>query len=149
MKLVMVMRDKETLAKKLHEMSESSFKTGSPWSEKQFLSFFDTQHHYFFLVKDQEKILGFILLFVMFEDAEIELIGVDESFKRQGIGKKLLKQSIDFLISEGVSSLFIEVRESNQEAQGFYAKEGFEKIDRRKRYYRNPEEDALIWQLKL
>jgi ribosomal protein S18 acetylase RimI-like enzyme len=45
--------------------------------------------------------------------------------------------------------VFLEVRESNQAARAFYARLGFEQSGRRKLYYANPPEDAVLYRLTL
>jgi len=45
--------------------------------------------------------------------------------------------------------VFLEVRESNQPARAFYLRQGFEESGRRKFYYANPQEDAILYRLAL
>ena len=45
--------------------------------------------------------------------------------------------------------MFLEVRESNQSAIAFYAKHGFNKMGRRASYYHDPEEAAIVMEIKL
>ena len=51
--------------------------------------------------------------------------------------------------ARGVEAVYLEVRESNAAAQRMYAHRGFSRVGRRRRYYRRPEEDALILRLVL
>lgn len=137
------------LATSFYEISQTCFIQGSPWSKEQFMSFFESTHHYHIVVKKEEKIVGFLLLSSCFEEGEIELIGVSKSYQRRGIGKLLLNKSFLLLKDKEVAHLLLEVRQSNQQAQSFYQGLGFKEISRRKNYYRNPQEDALIWRLDL
>lgn len=139
----------QQVAKELFEISQQAFSDGSPWNVKQFEDFFISNYHHVFLEKEQNQVIGFVLLSALFEEAEIELIGVRKENQGSGIGKKLMNQVKDFVAAHGVESVFIEVRESNHSAQHFYLSQGFEEIGRRKKYYQKPQEDGLIWQLKL
>lgn len=141
--------EKEMLATSFFDISEGCFKQGSPWSKKQYHSFFDQSHHHYLVKKHHDTIIGFLLLSVCFEDAEIELIGVSNEHQRDGVGHSLLKEGLALLRDKNVTGLLLEVRESNKKAQFFYDKMGFKEIGRRKKYYHKPQEDALIWHLDL
>ena len=91
------------------------------------------------------RFLGYALLRVL-DDAELLQIGVDEACRRQGIGRKLMQEVLR--LSEG-KNLFLEVREGNQAARRLYAGCGFSEIGRRKRYYADPQEDAILMELPL
>ena len=71
--------------------------------------------------------------------------------KRQGIGNELLKKVENISNKFGIKEIFLEVRESNQEAINFYKKNGFIEVGIRKNYYKLYEgrEDALIFSKKL
>lgn len=141
--------NKEELAKRLYEISLVCFETGSPWKKEQFFSFLTQPFHHYVTVTEEDNIIGFLLLTHLFEEAEIELIGVSPDYQRTGMGSKLLEKAKVLLANTEAESIFIEVRKSNQKAQQFYQKEGFTMIGERKQYYHHPKEDALIWQLRL
>lgn len=141
--------EKEMLATSFFDISEGCFSQGSPWTKKQFYSFFDQSHHCYVLSKHGETISGFLLLSICFEEAEIELIGVSTEHQREGFGHSLLKEGLELLKEKKVERLLLEVRESNKSAQLFYEKMGFRELGRRKNYYHKPQEDALIWHLDL
>ena len=82
-------------------------------------------------------------------DAELYNIAVSPSCKRQGIGTKLLATLIERLESFGVRSLWLEVRESNSEAIGFYRSHGFCSELTRPKFYSNPTENAVIMRLQI
>ena len=72
-------------------------------------------------------------------------------FRRRGIAEALVNELVARLKSRESRSLTLEVRASNLSAITLYEKLGFSQIGRRKNYYRNPREDALIlrkeWEL--
>ena len=65
-------------------------------------------------------------------------------YRRQGIGYELVNRMLEEMILRGVSSVLLEVRESNLPAQNCYARAGFVPVGRRKNYYELPKEDALL-----
>ncbi len=79
----------------------------------------------------------------------INNIAVHPKVRRQGIAESLLHSSLNFGRSKDVYSAILEVRESNSAAIAFYLKHGFQEVSRKKHYYRNPPEDALILQCTL
>ena len=65
-------------------------------------------------------------------------------FRRRGVGRGLLSALVAQARCLGAERILLEVRDSNQTAIRFYGSEGFQLLGRRRGYYRNPDEDALI-----
>ena len=80
---------------------------------------------------------------------ELYNIGVDPRFRRKKIGNALLEEFIDFCASENMKSVFLEVRESNETAIKFYLKNDFTILGKRKDFYSNPTEDAILMGCKI
>jgi ribosomal-protein-alanine N-acetyltransferase len=76
-------------------------------------------------------------------EREILNLAVAQRFRRSGAATLLLQHEL-----KHAANLFLEVRESNQAARNLYKKLGFQEIDKRKAYYRNPPESAIVMQLK-
>jgi ribosomal-protein-alanine N-acetyltransferase len=76
-------------------------------------------------------------------EREILNLAVATRFRRSGAATLLLQQEL-----KQPASLFLEVRESNQAARNLYKKLGFQEIDKRRAYYRNPPESAIVMQRK-
>ena len=93
--------------------------------------------------EDGTEVSGYALLRVL-QDAEVIMIAVKSSMRRQGTGRKLAKRLIELAEADGAESIFLEVRESNIPAIGMYEELGFTVFGRRKGYYNSPREDALI-----
>ena len=74
--------------------------------------------------------------------ALINNIAVLPDFRRRGIAQELINAALS--VCEDCSSLTLEVRESNEPAISLYKKLDFSQVGRRKRFYENPTEDALI-----
>jgi ribosomal-protein-alanine N-acetyltransferase len=100
------------------------------------------------LVLEEETVLqGFIVGRSVGEEWEIENIAVAGAARRRGLGTHLLEEFIGLARGRGAQSVFLEVRESNLAARRLYEKGAFLETGRRKRYYREPEEDAIVYRL--
>ena len=76
-------------------------------------------------------------------------LGVLPDARQKGIGRALTTALLQHCRDQGVRQVFLEVRAGNEAALALYRDLGFKIIDRRRRYYRNPEEDAAIMRLWL
>jgi ribosomal-protein-alanine N-acetyltransferase len=77
-------------------------------------------------------------------EAEILNLAVGALWRRRGIGRRLMQTAVEGAISRGVRRVFLEVRESNGGARAFYSGLGFAQQGRRRKYYQDPVEDALL-----
>ncbi len=94
-------------------------------------------------------LLGFSVFYRLGEEAELWNIAVAPRFRRQGVAKLLLRDACRRLSDDGVRRIFLEVRGSNTPAMELYHSLGFTLLARRKDYYYNPREDALVLVSKL
>jgi ribosomal-protein-alanine N-acetyltransferase len=94
-------------------------------------------------------ISGFAIVGIVAPEAELESIAVAPEAQRSGIGVALVAELVLELRHRGVATLDLEVRESNQAAAAFYQCTGFREIGRRRGYFSNPVEDALLLRLEL
>jgi ribosomal-protein-alanine N-acetyltransferase len=106
------------------------------------------------LVAEQEganpgQILGFAAFHRVNEEAELWNLAVFPQYRRQGIGKALFQEACRHLFDAGATRIFLEVRASNEPALGLYQAVRFKHLSRRKDYYQNPREDALVLALDL
>lgn len=90
------------------------------------------------------KLIGYLILLDSIDVYEIVKIAIAHRYRGRAIGAKLIEEGI----SRIKVNLMLEVRESNGSAIKLYEKVGFEKIGRRKGYYQDTKEDALILELK-
>ncbi len=93
------------------------------------------------------KVVGMIVVWLIVDEAHVATIAAHPDFRRQGIAKSLLAYALLHLIEEGARSSFLEVRESNRAAQEMYRKFGYEETGRRRRYYSDNDEDAILMNL--
>lgn len=102
------------------------------------------------VVYQSDKVVGYCLYQVVFEQAEILRIGTHPDYQRQGIASNLFSKLNEKLQELEVESLLLEVRADNLPAIALYERQGFETIHQRKGYYKTahqPAVDALIMQL--
>ena len=98
---------------------------------------------------DNNKVVGYCLYQVVFEQAEILRIGTHPDYQRRGIASQIFAQLNEELISNHVESLLLEVRADNAPAIALYEQQRFAVIHTRKDYYQvlhQPAIDALIMQ---
>jgi len=122
---------------------EQSAATAAHWTREQYLARVDSG---IVLIAEEGvgKISGFVCARIIAGDCELENIVVDENFRRRGIGAALLRELLGNSERSG-SAVWLEVRESNKAARRLYEKQGFRESGRRRRYYKNPEEDAILY----
>jgi ribosomal-protein-alanine N-acetyltransferase len=94
-------------------------------------------------------VVGFLIGRVAADEIEILNMAVSPAYRRNGIASKLLGFALEFSRTAGCSRAYLEVRASNPWAIGLYARHGFTECGRRRRYYRDPDDDALILSLRV
>ena len=95
------------------------------------------------------RLLGFLVARQISPEWELENIVVAPSARRNGIGRQLLKTLLDAARQTNSQAMLLEVRESNAAARSFYEKAGFRPSGRRKGYYQDPVEDAILYSCDL
>jgi [ribosomal protein S18]-alanine N-acetyltransferase len=94
-------------------------------------------------------LFGLLSGWVVVDELEIDTLVVASSARRQGIGQALLTAGLQQAWLRGAKNTFLEVRESNIAALNLYEIFGFSPIGRRRCYYHDPSEDALVLRLDL
>lgn len=97
------------------------------------------------VAEDSGKLVGFITVGMAADEFEIMNLEVSEAFRRRGIASKLLDVALEFSRISGSRKAYLEVRASNAAAIAFYARRGFIECGRRRGYYQDPAEDALLF----
>lgn len=90
------------------------------------------------------RVLGFVAARHAAGELHINNIGVRAESRRQGAGKVLLGAALSAGRRMGARTSVLEVRAGNEAAQELYRRFKFAVVGRRKNYYREPPEDALI-----
>jgi ribosomal-protein-alanine N-acetyltransferase len=91
-------------------------------------------------------ILGYAVLMLAVDEAELLDIAVDSKRQRQGLGRKLLDEMMALARRHDMRRMVLEVRASNAAAIGLYRSAGFTDIGLRREYYaaENGREDAIL-----
>lgn len=99
--------------------------------------------HYFVLVHEDE-IIGYVGIWIVFDDAQITNIAVAPRYRGKGIGEKLFGFALTYAFQRGAQKLSLEVRPSNHVAKKMYKKFGLQEGGIRKNYYPDNGEDAIV-----
>ena len=102
-----------------------------------------------FVAECEGEVLGFIVGREIAGEWELENVAVAIKAKRQGIGTALVERLLRTAVKARGCRMFLEVRASNTEACSVYEKLGFTRSGRRKGYYTDSAEDALLFEKKL
>lgn len=125
---------------------ERSAPGAAHWSAEQYRDLFASAPRVA-LILEQEEIVGFLIGRGIGPEWEIENVAVLGSLRRRGVGSRLVAEFVSLARESGASSIHLEVRESNLAARRLYEKLGFVESGRRKGYYQDPEEDAVLCSL--
>lgn len=122
----------------------------TPWSRRLFVETLAYPLSRNFVLKtSSKKTVGYTNFYVVQHEAHMLNIAIDPGYRKKGLAAKLLKYAIGSLNGRGAREFFLEVREGNGPAIALYRKFGFEFIGRRKKYYPETNEDALVMRLHL
>lgn len=116
------------------------------WSEQGFEDTLNSPYVISLVAIDEaeDMILGYIIMYVSFEEGEISNVAVAKSAQNRGIGSALMQAILEKGLEESVTRFILEVRVSNTPAIALYKKFGFTEIGIRRDFYEKPREDALI-----
>ena len=128
----------ENLAESILAVMQSVYEQ-SPWTLEQIASSMASQDEDYYLAYEGQELVGFLAVQTVLDEMEILQIAVRADFQRLGIASQLMAAVMDW---EG--DIFLEVRESNRAAQALYTRQHFTKTGKRKDYYRQPVEDAVM-----
>ena len=120
-----------------------------PWPERSF-RFELTQNtaSRCWVAEVDGRMVGMIVNWLLVDEVHVATLATHPDFRRQGIAKELLAHSLRYMSGEGAVSSFLEVRESNTAAREMYRKFGYEDTGRRRGYYKDNNEDAILMTLE-
>lgn len=113
-----------------------------PWNEQSFKDEICKDYAYYFVAQTDNKIIGYIGIWCIYETAELIRVAVLPEFQGQGIAGGLIQMATDCAKSNGCERMILEVRDTNIAARRLYERVGFKKISIRRGYYDG--EDAII-----
>ncbi len=124
------------------ELEKRFFST--PWNETALEKGLQNGTEIFWLAQKDGGDVGYIGYVQSFETADILTVCIDPVHRRKGYAEALLTFCLEQMRQSGVEKVFLEVRESNAAARSLYEKSGFEYLNKRINYYKNPTEDGLV-----
>ena len=116
-----------------------------PWKKSIHLSCIE-QEYPSLVLEEKSNIIGYVVFNYLFDECHLMNITTAPLHQGQGYASQLIQAMYKQAKIAGMQSVLLEVRESNQPALSFYAKEGFEEIGRRPNYYPNKDsrEAAIV-----
>ena len=115
-----------------------------PWSANSVASELTNPLSFWLVALEGDKVLGYVGSQTVLDETDMMNVAVHPDHRRRGIARQLIDALIQALKERGSHSLTLEVRSSNAPAICLYNQLGFEEAGRRRNYYCNPKEDALI-----
>jgi len=141
---------------KLEQMSNSDLASviwiekasfSSPWSREDFENELYNENVHFLVLKDDNKVIAYVVFTQISNRAHIANLAVHPYYRRKGVGYQLLSKTLNFIKSQGVQKVTLEVRIGNIAAQNLYSKLGFKVVGFRKNYYIDNNESALVMRI--
>lgn len=137
---------------KLRKAIESDLDNVLLLHQKLFTYNYDYQHYaneldnefsHFLVLENDNQIVGYFIIHVIFENIDIIIIAIDEKIQNLGYGQLLFDYILYIKDKHKCDTIMLEVETSNIKAINFYQKNNFEIIQIRKNYYGN-NQDALV-----
>ncbi|MDO5448389.1 MAG: ribosomal protein S18-alanine N-acetyltransferase [Clostridia bacterium] len=116
-----------------------------PWNREGIESNFNNPDAYFFVALDDSgDVIGYIGTYMVRDECFVTNVAVLPEYRKQGVGSALVERATENAKANHATFITLEVRLSNTEAINIYKKYGFESDGIRPKFYRDPDEDALI-----
>ncbi|MFS0787871.1 ribosomal protein S18-alanine N-acetyltransferase [Shouchella sp. 1P09AA] len=117
----------------------------TPWTREAFEAELTRNHYaFYFVLQENEAIIGYCGLWKVLDEAQITNVAILKARRGHSYGEYLLGSIMEWLKMVEAKTLSLEVRASNEIAQGLYGKLGFLKVGVRKNYYADNQEDAWV-----
>ena len=118
-----------------------------PWSEQSLREGMRGEHAHYLAALEQGTLIGYLGISQVADQADIANIAVLPAHRRQGAAHALLARAETGAILRGCEEIRLECREGNAAALALYRSRGYREVGRRRRYYHDPEEDAVLMTL--
>lgn len=119
------------------------------WTQESYREWMNSPGAVAFVNEVGGRVTGFVIGRTVADEAEVLNLAVAPLARRKGQGGSLLKAALEEFRAHGANRVYLEVRESNLAARTFYGKHGFSQTGKRPKYYRRPEEAAIVMERKL
>lgn len=116
----------------------------TPWPK---ISFYNELHNdlaFYLVALEEKKVVGYAGMWLILDEAHVTNLAVHPDYRGLGIGRALMREMIFRAAFLGAVRMTLEVRASNRPAIALYQSLGFHREGRRKGYYEDTKEDALI-----
>jgi ribosomal-protein-alanine N-acetyltransferase len=120
-----------------------------PWTESTFRGLLRRRDADLIVADAVGRVVGYAVSWSVVDQCELGNVAVSADWRGMGIGRSLVLEVLRLARGRSVREVFLEVRPSNPVAQRLYASLGFRLVGRRKNYYFEPVEDALVMRLGL
>jgi ribosomal-protein-alanine N-acetyltransferase len=117
---------------------------GAPWSEKSFENELDHEQGTFLVAIAEGHVVGYAGMWLIIDEAHIINVAVLPDYRRKGIARKLIVELLLRAKEKGAVCSTLEVRAGNEPAIKLYEAFGYVTVGRRKAYYHDNKEDALV-----
>ena len=114
------------------------------WSYRDVQDLICTEGGMCFTAIDNGEVIAYVIGRLIAPEGEIYRVAVAPHKRQRGIGYRLLDYAVKTSKGHGLERLFLEVRSKNIPAIRLYTAYGFKEIGVRKRYYKDPEDDAIV-----
>lgn len=114
------------------------------WSRSVFESEISNPNAYYIVAVCSDRAVGYCGIDFVVDEGSITNLAVLPDYRNKGIASQLLRLIEDFAFNEKLSFITLEVRESNYNAIKLYKKNGFKEVGRRKNYYSDNRETAIL-----
>ena len=131
----------------LAQIEKQCFST--PWSENALAEEIENPNARFFVALCGEQVAGYIGAHNIVGEVYITNVAVAPDYRRQGVATQLIERLVEISRAEKAEFITLEVRENNTSAQALYEKQGFGVVGKRKAFYENPREDAILMTINL
>jgi [ribosomal protein S18]-alanine N-acetyltransferase len=115
-----------------------------PWSDSTFRGLLRRRDAELVVATVNEKVIGYAVFWCVLDQGELGNVAVTGSHRGAGVGDRLVAEVIRRAAHRGIREIFLEVRPSNAVARRLYERFGFTHVGRRRNYYQEPVEDALV-----
>ena len=120
----------------------------APWKREHFQHEIDAPHSFPLVALLEGRLVGYICLMSLFEEAQILDIAVAPDRRGKGVAAALMESAIALAVEKGAETLALEVRSTNVSAITLYERFGFSRCGLRAGYYEGID-DALLMEKHL
>ncbi len=120
-----------------------------PWTRLSFLEELSNVNSFNYLIKSNGILAAYTCFHLIAGEMDILKIAVAGQRRREGLASRILRESLKAAKEKNAAAAFLEVSAGNFPAVNFYKKLGFELIGKRRGYYSEIGEDALVMKKKL